>query len=265
MTIRPFSRRRSSGFDIIASGEVVTSDVSGVLPREDGELPLEIFLRQTDQTKLDGPLKEFAHSFSGRLSGNRIDALHELMGEISDRVEYHTAKTDAHATAAEAFALGRGVCQDHAHIFIGCARALGVPARYISGYLYDGEQSASYVAGHAWAAAWIDGLGWVSFDVSNCKSATDRYVSIAVGLDYESAAPIRGIRSGGVGAEELDVAVNVSGRRGVMGRLSSRRFDAFCPSISLRRRVATHNSLCYQTLPFGASRGVPQVVVVFLI
>mgnify|MGYP003625479304 CR=1 FL=1 len=196
--------------DIIASGEVVTSDVSGVLPREDGELPLEIFLRQTDQTKLDGPLKEFAHSFSGRLSGNRIDALHELMGEISDRVEYHTAKTDAHATAAEAFALGRGVCQDHAHIFIGCARALGVPARYISGYLYDGEQSASYVAGHAWAAAWIDGLGWVSFDVSNCKSATDRYVSIAVGLDYESAAPIRGIRSGGVGAEELDVAVNVS-------------------------------------------------------
>lgn len=196
--------------EIIASGEVVTSDVGGVLPREDGELPLEIFLRQTDQTKPDSALKEFAQSFSGRLSENRIDGLHDLMGEISNRVEYHTGETDALATAVEAFAAGRGVCQDHAHIFIGCARAIGGPARYISGYLYDGEQSEVYVAGHAWAAAWVADLGWVSFDVSNGKSATENYVSVAVGLDYETAAPIRGVRSGGIGEEVLDVTVNVS-------------------------------------------------------
>ncbi|MFT5485360.1 MAG: transglutaminase-like putative cysteine protease [Paracoccaceae bacterium] len=196
--------------DIVASGEVVTSDVTGVMPRDDGELPLEVFLRQTEQTKLDAALREFAQAFSTRISENPLDGLHELMGEIRSRVDYHTGKTDALATAIEAFSSGLGVCQDHAHIFIGCARSLGVPARYVSGYLYDGEQSEAFAAGHAWAAAWVDGLGWVSFDVSNSKSATDSYVSIAVGLDYETAAPIRGVRSGGVGDEELDVAVNVS-------------------------------------------------------
>jgi transglutaminase-like putative cysteine protease len=196
--------------DIVASGEVVTSDVNGVLPREDGELPLEVFLRHTDQTKLDAGLREFAQTFSEGLSRNRLDTLHELMGQIRGRVDYHTGRTDALATAIEAFSSGLGVCQDHAHIFIGCARALGVPARYVSGYLYDGEQSEAYVAGHAWAAAWVEDLGWVSFDVSNCKSATDGYVSVAVGLDYETAAPIRGVRSGGVGDEVLDVEVNVS-------------------------------------------------------
>ena len=95
-------------------------------------------------------------------------------------------------------------------MFIACCRMLNVPARYVSGYLYDGEQSEAYVAGHAWAAAWVADLGWVSFDVSNSKSATENYVSVAVGLDYETAAPIRGVRSGGQGNEDLDVAVNVS-------------------------------------------------------
>lgn len=196
--------------DIAASGEVVTSETNGILAREDGELPVEVFLRNTDQTKLDAGLREFATSFAARISENQLDGLHDMMGEIRDRVDYHTGRTDALATAIEAFSSGRGVCQDHAHIFIGCARALGIPARYVSGYLYDGEQNEAYVAGHAWAAAWVADLGWVSFDVSNCKSATENYVSVAVGLDYETAAPIRGVRSGGVGDEALDVAVSVS-------------------------------------------------------
>lgn len=196
--------------DIIASGEVVTSDISGILPRDEGELPAEVFLRPTVQTKLDAGLREFAGSFADRVSKNPVDGLHQMMGEIRNRVDYHTGRTDALATAIEAFSTGRGVCQDHAHIFIGCARSLGVPARYVSGYLYDGEHSEAYVAGHAWAAAWVADLGWVSFDVSNCVSATENYVSVAVGLDYETAAPIRGVRSGGVGDEALDVAVSVS-------------------------------------------------------
>lgn len=196
--------------DIVASGEVVTSETNGVLPREEGELPLEVFLRRTPQTRLDDDIAAFAAGFTDRVAANPLDGLHQMMGEIRDRVDYDTGKTDALATAIEAFAAGRGVCQDHAHIFIGCARALGFPARYVSGYLYDGEQSDAYVAGHAWAAAWVDDLGWVSFDVSNCKSASESYVSVAVGLDYETAAPIRGVRSGGTGGENLDVEVNVS-------------------------------------------------------
>lgn len=196
--------------DIVATGEVDTRDVNGVLPLDDGELPLEVFLRQTEQTRPDAALIDFAKSFDARIAANPVEGLHDLMGEVRDRVDYHTGMTDAQRTAAEAFGGGSGVCQDHAHIFIGCARVVGIPARYVSGYLYDGEQSEAYVAGHAWAAAWVDGLGWVSFDVSNRKSATDFYVSTAYGLDYETASPIRGVRSGGEGGEELDVAVMVS-------------------------------------------------------
>tara|TARA_R110002110_G_scaffold60822_6_gene171116 strand:- start:4192 stop:5004 length:813 start_codon:yes stop_codon:yes gene_type:complete len=196
--------------DIVASGEVVTSETDGVLPGEDGDLPLEVFMRRTAQTAINAEIREFANGFAGRVSENTLDGLHQMMGQIRERVDYHTGKTDAHATAIEAFEAQRGVCQDHAHIFIGCARALGFPARYVSGYLYDGEQSEAYVAGHAWAAAWVSDLGWVSFDVSNCKSATENYVSVAVGLDYETAAPVRGVRSGGQGKEDLDVEVSIS-------------------------------------------------------
>lgn len=196
--------------EILASGEVDTVDLGGVLPREVGELPLEVFLRQTDQTKPGAALRDFARGFSDSLNKDRVSGLHELMNAARDHVEHETGTTDALATAAEAFDGKSGVCQDHAHIFIGCARSLGIPARYVSGYLYDGEHPDAFVAGHAWAAAWVDDLGWVSFDTSNRKSATDNHVSIAVGLDYETASPICGVRSGGDGGERMDVAVTVS-------------------------------------------------------
>lgn len=196
--------------DIVASGEVDTRDVTGVLPRDDGELPLEVFLRQTTQTKPNDALADFARSFSTTIGKDQVGGLHDLMNSIRDHVSYETGTTDALGSAVDAFEGGSGVCQDHAHIFIGCARDLGIPARYVSGYLYDGEQQGAFVAGHAWASAWIDDLGWVSFDVSNRKSATENHVSIAVGLDYETASPIRGVRAGGTGEEGMEVAVMVS-------------------------------------------------------
>ena len=118
-----------------------------------------------------------------------------------------SAVTDAHTSAAEALADGKGVCQDHAHIFISAARTLGVPARYVTGYLVLGEQSRSD-AHHAWAEAWVDGLGWVGFDVANRICPTERYVRLAVGLDAGGAAPVVGSRRGGQ-HEALDVAVDV--------------------------------------------------------
>ena len=196
--------------DIVAFGEVDTENTNGVLPAEDGELPLEVFLRQTVQTKPADDLREFAASFAQSIDANRVEGLHRMMGEIRDRIDYRTGEPDAQRTAMAAFKDGWGVCQDHAHIFIGSARLLGVPARYVSGYLYDGEQSEAYVAGHAWAAAWVDDLGWVSFDVSNRKSGTENHISVAVGLDYETASPVRGVRTGASGEEKLDVAVTVS-------------------------------------------------------
>ncbi len=112
-----------------------------------------------------------------------------------------------HTGAAEALADGKGVCQDHAHIFIAAARTIGVPARYITGYLVVGEEGSAD-AHHAWAEAWVEGLGWVGFDVANRICPTERYVRLAAGLDAGYAAPITGSRKGGA-EEKLDVAVEV--------------------------------------------------------
>ena len=98
--------------------------------------------------------------------------------------------------AEEALGAGRGVCQDHAQIFVGCARMLGVPARYVSGYLMMNDR-VEQEAGHAWAEAHVDGLGWVGFDVSNGISPDSRYVRVATGRDYREAAPLTGISYGG--------------------------------------------------------------------
>jgi transglutaminase-like putative cysteine protease len=133
--------------------------------------------------------------------------LHALLGLVRDRVDYVTGVTDAHTGAAEALADGKGVCQDHAHIFISAARTLGVPTRYVTGYLVLGEQSRSD-AHHAWAESWVDGLGWVGFDVANRICPTERYVRLAVGLDAGGAAPVVGSRRGGQ-HELLDVSVDV--------------------------------------------------------
>jgi transglutaminase-like putative cysteine protease len=95
------------------------------------------------------------------------------------------------------------VCQDHAHVFIACCRFLGVPARYVSGYLYTAQDSDAPVASHAWAEAWVVDR-WRSFDVTNGRPAGEHHVRIAIGADYLEASPVRGIRFGG--GEERMVA-----------------------------------------------------------
>ena len=126
---------------------------------------------------------------------------------MRDRIDYVAGITDTHTGAAAALADGKGVCQDHAHVFISAARTLGIPARYITGYLLmDDAQPAD--AHHAWAEAWIDPLGWVAFDIANRVCPTDRYVRLAAGLDAGYAAPIIGSRRGGA-SEKLEVSVAV--------------------------------------------------------
>jgi transglutaminase-like putative cysteine protease len=115
--------------------------------------------------------------------------------------------TTVMTTAAEALAKGSGVCQDHAHVFIAVARLLGLPARYVSGYLWQGgSETAS--ASHAWAEAHVPDFGWLGFDPANNICPTEKYVRVAIGLDYGEAAPVRGIRRGAAD-EVLTVAVDV--------------------------------------------------------
>lgn len=199
---------------IEVQGEVTTVDTNGVVPTGMTGLPNPVYLRETPYTKADARLQKFAAGFRAGIKSEPIAGLHALMIAIRDAVAYEKGGTHVHTTASESLALGRGVCQDHAHVFIAAARLLGVPTRYVSGYLAGPAEGTARreSASHAWAEALVDGLGWVSFDCANGVSATEAYVRVAVGLDYADAAPVRGVRTGG-GQEELAVSVEIDGHQ----------------------------------------------------
>ena len=192
--------------EIKVAGLVRTRDTNGVVGRGTSELPPAIFLRETPYTLAMPSIREFALRFESMRKRDLIAMLHALMLTIADEVKYAKGETHVHTTAAEALARKSGVCQDYAHIFCATARVLGVPARYVSGYLTVGAGQEAHTASHAWADAYVDGLGWVSFDPSNRVCATESHVRTAIGLDYAEACPIRGVRSGG-GAETMSVKV----------------------------------------------------------
>lgn len=131
--------------------------------------------------------------------------LHEGMGHAAAAGQ---PAVTAAVTAAEAFALRRGVAQDFAHIFIAAARSLGIPARYVAGYVHRNCGVHEQDSGDAWAEAFAPELGWVAFDAANGVCATDAYVRVAAGLDWLGAAPLRGTHYGGAG-ESLAVKIRV--------------------------------------------------------
>jgi transglutaminase-like putative cysteine protease len=178
---------------VTCAGVVETADNAGVIGRHAGHLPLWHFLDQTPATRPGPRMRGLVASRP--VEDDPVATLHRLSARVLGAVEYATGHTDVLTSAEEALGSGRGVCQDHAQIFVGCARMLGVPARYVSGYLMMNDR-IEQEAGHAWAEAHVDGLGWVGFDVSNGISPDQRYVRVATGRDYREAAPVTGISYG---------------------------------------------------------------------
>jgi transglutaminase-like putative cysteine protease len=189
---------------IVASGEIETEDRAGVFGPHQSYVPLWLFQRDTPLTKRTKPIRDLAKSQTG---DGPLGQMHSLMGAIHAAVVFETGATVTTTTADEALSRGIGVCQDHAHIFIACARALGLPARYVSGYLMMDDR-IEQTATHAWAEAHLPGLGWVGFDAANDVCPDARYVRIATGLDYRDAAPISGLVHGSA-KETLTVALTV--------------------------------------------------------
>jgi transglutaminase-like putative cysteine protease len=190
---------------VLVSGEVETiALIDGRLRDEAGPIPLEHFTCATRLTEADAAIRELAGSVSSLASGASLIALSE---RIVERVKYHPGITEVTSTAAQALALGNGVCQDHAHLMLACCRARGVPARYVSGYIEPGD--VPHAASHAWVDVWLDGTGWISVDVTHAAFASEIYCRLATARDYEAAAPVRGRRIGGR-EEHLDVRVSVS-------------------------------------------------------
>jgi transglutaminase-like putative cysteine protease len=183
---------------IRSAGVVETLNTHDEL-RDQSRLSPLVFLRQTRLTQAEGALIEFAESYRHR--AGTVSGLRELSEAVHARLPFRSGITEPHSTAAEAFEMGFGVCQDHAHVFLACCRRLGVPARYVSGYLYLPGEGHAPVASHAWAEAWIVDR-WRSFDITNQQPAGERHIKLAVGADYLDVAPVRGIRHGG-GGEQL--------------------------------------------------------------
>lgn len=189
---------------ILVFGEVETQDTNGITGPHNLAMPLWFYLRQTKLTKA-GPNVTALLAAVGSEKEKTVSVLHTLSEIILDQAPYEAGQTSTLTTAEEALTQKSGVCQDHTHIFLSAARALGFPARYVSGYLLMDDR-VDQDASHAWAEAYVDGLGWVGFDVSNGICPDQRYVQLARGLDYTGAAPSSGFV---VGAQRENLIVSV--------------------------------------------------------
>ncbi len=190
---------------IVVRGVVETADTD--TRQDDGPLSPLAYLAPTQLTLPNDDIKAFASAALARIADPkaRVQALAEA---VLSAVRYKTGASEVQDSAAEAFKSGEGVCQDHAHVFVACARAVGMPARYVSGYLYTGD--ANDAASHAWADAWLGPeIGWQSVDVTHARPAVRNYCRLAVGRDYLDAAPVRGMRQGG-GGEKMEANVLIA-------------------------------------------------------
>jgi transglutaminase-like putative cysteine protease len=192
---------------IVVSGTVETDDNTCFELHDQGSLSPLAYLASTSLTRPDEAIAEFAHKHELQ-QGNREAALLRLASSLCERVEYISGATDVRESAAQAFARRKGVCQDHAHVFVSCCRASGIPARYVSGYLYTGK--GDEVASHAWADAWLGSdRGWLGIDVTHHALIGGNHCRLAVGRDYLEACPVRGVRRGG-GEEAMHVEVSIN-------------------------------------------------------
>lgn len=160
-----------------------------------------VFLQNTVRTTCTAQMKDFAQQQAGRDYERLITLAQALLGYMP----YLPGETQVHTSAAQAFEQQRGVCQDHAQVFVAMARYLGYPARYVSGYLY--VENSNHLASHAWAEVYMHHR-WHCFDVSNQQFTPQNHVQIACGRDYADVAPVRGIRKGG-GIETMHALVQV--------------------------------------------------------
>jgi transglutaminase-like putative cysteine protease len=187
-------------------GAVETQNANGVVRGTVERFPPSLFLRDTALTQADSAIRDFAQKIRDSSGGVALAELHGLLDRLFEDCAGDVATSPTPANAAEAFARKRGGPKDLAHIFIGAARTLGIPARFVRGYFR--KPNAEADTSHAWAEAYVPDLGWVGFDPSNGCCPTDGHVRVAIGLDSLGAAAVRGTRLG-VGAETLAVAIKV--------------------------------------------------------
>jgi transglutaminase-like putative cysteine protease len=174
-------------------------------------LPPPFWLRNTGLARHDASFDPVVVGLADRAGdpAQRVAVLNEVMARVCKRIAYTTGVSTVQTTAVEALARGAGVAQDAAHVFIACCRRLGVPARYVSGYLRNDDPELHVGrTSHSWAEAWAPGLDWVGFDPANGISPRGDALRVAIGLDYREAAPVSGRRTGW-GDAKMSVSASV--------------------------------------------------------
>jgi transglutaminase-like putative cysteine protease len=190
---------------LTATSEVYAPEAFAVLGRPLTLLEKHDYLSPTGYVPMVGPLEGFDSLSEDAPVFERATA---LMGSISRQLIYERGVTDVRTTADEVIALGRGVCQDFAHVLIAACRGVGIPARYVSGYLFDAEAREGHAASHAWVDIFDPDRAWLSLDPTHNRWQNDCYVRVAVGRDYADVPPTRGVYRGSA-SESLDVKVRV--------------------------------------------------------
>lgn len=180
-----YADRAVENVEVEISGTVHTMASSGVETGTDEHLPSAVYARSTALTALTPAVRQFADGFRRT---DRIETLHALMSGIHHGIAIAGAGGGAEAGADATLSSGEGRAEDLAHLFIAGARHLGYPAQFLSGHLLDTGRADSR---HAWAQAYIEGLGWTHFDPTLNVSVSEAHLAVAVGLDSLDAMPAR--------------------------------------------------------------------------
>ena len=198
-------------FEIMATSVVETTAKPERSEDGEDEIRLLDFSAESRYVHFDPAICALAEQF--KEIPDLHEKAHETCRHINATFRYEPGVTDVHSTSAVVMALGRGVCQDFAHIMIAACRHLGIPTRYVSGYLYGGGSTpeGQDEASHAWCEAWCGPeRGWCGFDPTHKTLLVDeRYIKIGSGRDYADVPPVRGTYKG-TSSEKLRVAVRVS-------------------------------------------------------
>ncbi|WP_226034531.1 alpha-E domain-containing protein [Aquibacillus saliphilus] len=167
------------------------------------------FLNETEYTYLKpGQIEEVINEV-GEIE-NPVQFSIAIMQYLHERFNYNGDATHVNTKAYESFELKNGVCQDITHVMLGIVRAKNIPARYVSGYLYVGDNSALVgdSATHAWVEIMVPGIGWVGLDPTNNVEALENHIRVGTGRDYADVSPLQGVYRGG--GHTLDVRVTVT-------------------------------------------------------
>jgi transglutaminase-like putative cysteine protease len=197
-----------------ATSEVHLSDTFADYQRELSPLDNFDYLTTSLYTPINDQIRSFA--MSHLVPDDSMATVLGLMHSLHSSMQYERGATHVKTTAPEALTLGRGVCQEFAHIMLAACRAVGIPARYVSGYLYNPKSSTdnsadvdAQAASHAWIDAFVNRNAWLSVDPTHDCLQTVNYVRIGVGRDYSDVPPTRGVYKGQA-KEALNVSVSVS-------------------------------------------------------